>query len=130
MTNAISTFITAIHLAALSQIESNDNDLAVGRNGEVSRYQISRGIWDSHARIRRHGRYVVLDPREESTARIVAMYLWNDRVTWFEGEEKRAPTMTELYGLWHRPSRAGQLRPRELERAQRFANLVEEMEKK
>jgi len=35
----------------------------------------------------------------------------------------------ELYLCWHRPGRVLNPRPKELERAQRFANLVEALEK-
>lgn len=39
----------ARRLAALSQIESGDNDRAVGKDGEVSRYQIARWFGGSTA---------------------------------------------------------------------------------
>ena len=35
--------------AALSQIESGDNDKAVGRMGEISRYQILPDVWAAFA---------------------------------------------------------------------------------
>jgi len=35
--------------SALSQIESGDNDKAVGRLGEISRYQILPDVWTSFA---------------------------------------------------------------------------------
>ena len=48
------TTLIALHqdfdakLRAISQIESNDNDKAKGRHGELSRYQLKRAVWKQH----------------------------------------------------------------------------------
>lgn len=35
-------------LRAISQIESNDNDRAKGKHGELSRYQLKKSVWKQH----------------------------------------------------------------------------------
>lgn len=40
----------ALLLAAISAVESGDNDLAVGKRGEVSRYQMLPAVWSRYNR--------------------------------------------------------------------------------
>ena len=99
MTNLVS-IITAVHLAALSQIESGDNDYAVGPQGEVSRYQIEPKIW----------RKLLIDkgahgmPHDRWLAEMLACALWQSRERDFEIIHNRAPNLREIYLLWHRPA--------------------------
>ena len=58
MTNMFS-IITAIHLAALSQVESRDRDDAVGAAGEVSRYQIMPLTIEKEAALNPAGRGII-----------------------------------------------------------------------
>jgi hypothetical protein len=126
MTNAIA-IITAIHLAALSQMESGDRDAAVGSSGEITRYQIMPR--EARREICAQGLTEVLPAdwslNPDMSARI-ARGLWLKRVETFQYAHRRNPTTQELYLLWHRPGRVLNPHPRELERAQRFENLVQE----
>lgn len=121
-------FAATMHLramdrfASLSMVESGDRDGARGKDGEISRYQISpRAIYDL--------RFTIDDLKTPAGALLVARRIMEVRVARFLLSHRRHPTDIEWYLLWHRPaclSAAQQRRPtgRELERAQRFANLV------
>lgn len=104
------TISDAAHrFAALSMIESGDNDRAVGRDGEVSRYQISISEW----------RRVTSAPLSRATnselSLAVARKIEGARCAGFCRTHGRAPTDFEFYKLWnpHCPD----------ETARRFANL-------
>ena len=124
--STMAAFITAIHLAALSQIESGDRDTAVGRFGEVSRYQVSPSLW-LHCTQRAGG---ITLPTDEKAARIVAYDIWESRVSAFRMKHHRNPTVQETYLLWHRPSRVMNPRAAERERAQRFENIYNALQQK
>ena len=104
--------------AALSQIESGDNDTIIGTAGEVSRYQIKREVWRRYA----HARASWLNPSDSLS---VAKGVMEDRCAAFERVFHRAPTDFEFYVLWnapaqiHRPSRAVR------QRADRFCQLIQ-----
>ena len=126
MTNLVS-IITAVHLAALSQIESGDNDYAVGPQGEVSRYQIEPKIWRKLLIAKgAHGL-----PHDRWLAEDLALFLWQSREIEFKNLHKREPNLRELYLLWHRPAlMIGHKRSptkRELERAIGFENLFKSL---
>ncbi len=106
-------------LAALSMIETADNDCMVGRAGEISRYQILKREWRS---VTNSTHYT--DP---ATAKAVAVRLLEKRVRAFHTTFNRPPTNFEFYGLWNAPGQVLQSRvsPRVSERCQRFANLCE-----
>jgi hypothetical protein len=127
MMTMAATFITALQLAALSQIESGDRDRMIGRNGEVSRYQIMPKVWRQQCRA-----FLVLHqspPELEPLATAVARNLWENRVQEFTAKQGRYPTRAELYLLWHRPARVLAPTDLERERAERFANLLADMER-
>jgi hypothetical protein len=112
--------------AALAQIESASkqhplgNDLCVGPDRELSRYQISPAVIAEHhidaARL--------ADP---VYALEQAKSIMRARCGAFEVRHHRSPTDFEFYILWHRPARllAGSslITRSEADRAQRFANL-------
>ena len=127
MMTMAATFITALQLAALSQIESGNRDRMVGRNGEVSRYQIMPDLWRKECR----GFFLLhqTSPPLEPLATAVARDLWERRVQEFTAKQGRYPTRAELYLLWHRPGRVLAPTDLERERAERFANLLEDMER-
>ncbi len=104
-------------LAALSMIETGNNDHMVGRAGEISRYQILKREWRS---VTNSTRYT--DP---VTAKAVALILLDRRTQAFQAVHQRPPTNYEFYALWNAPSQALERRisPRVGERCQRFANL-------
>jgi len=110
-------------MAALSMIESGNNDRVVGRAGEISRYQILKAEWRS---VTNSTRYT--DPE---TARTVTLRLLDRRVMAFRETYHRNPTHFEFYGLWNAP---GQIMERRVsrtvaERCRRFANLCEHKER-
>src|SRR5215467_12617846 len=83
--------------AALSQIESGDNDHAVGRQGEVSRFQIRPEVWRRYAPMK-------ADWRKPSDALSVATVAMRDRCLAFERNFHRPPTDLEFYVLWNAPA--------------------------
>ena len=104
---------------ALSMIESGDNDAAIGRAGEVSRFQIKPALWAKYCR------YPVSDRMNPRAALRAAQAIMGERCRDFERHHHRRPTNFEYYVLWnapaqiHRPGRAVQAR------ADRFCNLLE-----
>lgn len=112
--------LEAAHLMeALSLIESGNNDKAVGKAGEVSRYQIMPFVWRS---------YKGGNPRNHTEARRIAILILNDRIRQFQAKHSRPPTLVETYALWRSPARAMQLRLSAAVRecGVRFSNLVED----
>lgn len=104
--------ITAIHLAALSQIESGDNDFARGRAGEVSRYQVMP---------------YVLNHAQGSTVAGKVQSIWQHRVSDYTASHQHAPSDAQLYLLWHRPARVDRPTKVEQERAKRFENVLHKL---
>ena len=125
MTNFLS-IITAIHLAALSQIETGDNAKAVGKDGERTRYQISPEA--ARSEFKMSLAKLCQLPKAELDGRMNEV--WTARVAVFRLQNDRYPTLPETYLLWHRPARVLNPRPREKERAARFMNLVLDMQRK
>ena len=103
--------------SALSQIESGDNDRAVGRAGEVSRYQMLPEIWE---------RYAPKDAKWENPkeALSVAKEAMQERCDGFERTNQRPPTDFEFYVLWNAPGQIQRPSAAVAERAQRFCNLI------
>lgn len=109
---------------ALSMIETGINDRAVGRAGEVSRYQIMPSVWRHYSRSRRY--------RNPAISLQVARKHWADLYKRFKQQAHREPTDFDMYVLWN--TRYGYyakrgFNPRRLQavvrnRAQRFVNLV------
>lgn len=106
----------AFHLCALAQIETGGDNRIVGKFGEVSEYQLTPVLWRKYA-----GRANPVDPNISTP---IAQSLLQSRVAEFERNHKTAPTPEQIYLLWHRPARVLRPTDKELERAQRFANLV------
>src|SRR6185295_9454506 len=110
-------------LEALSQIETGNNDRAIGGAGEVSRYQIKPWIWrqysDSEAYTNRR-----------ISARVAEQHLAGLREAFFKCT-RREPTDFDLYVLWNAGptyyNRIGftksRVHPVICERARRYANL-------
>ena len=106
-------------LAALSMIETGNNDRMVGRAGEISRYQIIKSEWHSVTNCTNY--------TDRETARTVALRLMDKRMRSFESSFNRPPTDFEIYGLWNAPNQVlqGRVSRRVAERCQRFVNLCE-----
>jgi hypothetical protein len=107
--------------AALSQIESGDNDSAVGKKGEISRYQILPDVWAAFAP----------DDANWQNAKValtVAKEAMKKRCAEFEQTFHRAPTDFEFYVLWNAPAQIQQPGSVVKERATRFCNLLSKKE--
>jgi hypothetical protein len=104
--------------AALSMIESGNDDTAHGPLGEVSRFQIQRDVW---CQITNAPISQASDPK---VAEAVARTLASSRCQEFERVHGRPPTDVEFYILWNAPTQIGHPGGSVLERARRFANLV------
>lgn len=113
---------------ALSQIESRNNDLAIGRQREVSRYQILPAFWAQAIAVNPTNH---LRPTDPAAAKAVVDWIMQPRCRAFAARYKRPPTDFEYYILWHRPACfVGRDVPRritsvESARAIRFASLCE-----
>jgi len=110
-------------LDALSEIESHNNDHAIGKQLEVSRYQILPAFWEESN--------VTWRPTDPATASIVVNWIMAARCRAFEARYHRAPDDFEYYILWHRPAcMIGRpvlrhLTSVERNRGRRFANLCQ-----
>jgi len=109
---------------ALGQVESSNNDHAIGKAGEVSRFQILPSVWRTYEK--------KFNPTDQILAWTVAQKCLKARSKRFESNTGSKPTPNELYALWNAPgvfaSRSyqfGKLPPVIRARAERFANLIE-----
>jgi hypothetical protein len=103
--------------AALSMLETGDNDMALGQSGEVSRFQIAPAVWREHTRL---PLYAGENP---FTAFNVVQTIMAERIAAFQAAFHRVPTDFEFYVLWNRPADIHHPKPKTQERATRFANL-------
>src|SRR5579862_5501135 len=103
--------------AALSQIETRDNDRAVGAAGEISRFQIKPKLWRRYARSD-------ADWKNPAEALAAARELMKERCAAFERLYNREPTDFEFYVLWNAPAQIDRPRKVVRERAERFCRLV------
>lgn len=94
-------------------IESGDNDDAVGAMGEISRFQIRRDLWPGG------------NPEDYSKALVAARDLMQPRLRLFRAKHRRDATDYEFYILWNAPWEVDHPSPVVMERARRFANLVQ-----
>jgi hypothetical protein len=105
--------------AALSMIESGNDDFAHGRHTEISRFQIQREVWLQATNA------PVGSATNAAVARAVAEMIAAKRCQDFEKKRGRAPTDFEFYVLWNAPAQVDKPVPAVRARAERFANLVE-----
>jgi hypothetical protein len=114
---AICAFISSAQAmdrwAALSMLESGNDDQAIGSRGEVSRYQIRPYLWPGGNPVNAH---VALN---------VAQKIMQPRVARFEQTHNRAPSDFEFYVLWNAPQEVNHPCRAVARRAERFANLVQ-----
>ena len=99
--------------AALSMIESGDDDSAIGSLGEVSRYQIRPYLWPGG------------NPHNAGVALDAAQKIMRPRIARFEHAHRRAPSDFEFYVLWNAPQEVNHPCRAVAKRAQRFTNLVQ-----
>lgn len=110
-------------LEALSQIESGDNDAAIGRAGEVSRYQIMPHVWAHYSRSRAF--------RDSRVSTQIAAAHLQEITAWFLQRTGRPASDFDVYVLWNAgPSyyhrigfKASRVNPVIRERARRYASL-------
>ncbi len=99
--------------AALSMIESGNNDHAVGPGGEISRFQIRPELWPGG------------NPLDSQAALAAAQEIMSSRLEQFQQSHKRPVTDFEFYVLWNAPWQADHPSKSVTERARRFSNLVQ-----
>jgi hypothetical protein len=108
-------------LECLSAVETQDNDSAIGKSGEISRYQITPSVW------RRATKLPLLEAVNPFTAKNVATAVWEARISHFIRLNNLQPTDFEAYALWSRPAvyftANRHLTKKEAFRCQCFANL-------
>jgi hypothetical protein len=97
---------------ALAMLESGDDDRAVGRVGEISRYQIRPELWPGG------------NPLDTRIALANARHIMSVRVAAFEQSHGREPDDFEFYILWNAPAQIDHPHRIVAERARRFVNLV------
>lgn len=103
--------------AALSMLETGNNDQAVGSAGEISRYQVRKMEWHS---VTDSGDYT-----DSETARQVMLKIMDKRIQAFKTRFGRNPTDYEFYALWNAPAQVmeGKISHTVAVRCERFANL-------
>ena len=99
--------------AALSMLESGDDNSAIGSRGEISCFQIQRDLWPGG------------DPHDRQIALVVAQEVMRPRLASFRQSHRRDVTAFEFYVLWNAPHQVDHPTAIVAERARRFANLVE-----
>ena len=110
-------------LEAISMIETGNNDRAIGRSGEVSRYQIKPHIWKNFSRSRTYANPTV--------SRTVAEQYLNHLESLFRERTGREPNDFDRYVMWNAGPTyyqkigfsARRVKPIIRERALRFVNL-------
>ena len=95
-------------------IESGDNDHAVGRQGEVSRFQIRPELWPGG------------NSSEQQDALTAARELMEPRLQKFKKTHGRQANDFEFYVLWNAPREVDHPSKAVTERALRFVNLVQD----
>jgi len=105
--------------AALSLLESGNNDAAIGHAGEVSRFQIKPMLWEKYG-----GEYPATARFNPQMALRVAQAIMDDRCAAFERHFHRHPTNFEYYILWNAPAQIRKPARVVAARANRFCNLV------
>lgn len=83
-------------LRALSQIESNDNDKAKGRHGELSRYQLKRSVWKQHFPNEKDQRHIPQEARRCAKAHLCWLELKLCLVT-----KTNNPKPRDVYAAWN-----------------------------
>jgi hypothetical protein len=105
--------------AALSMVESGNNDSAIGPSGEISRYQILPATWQHYAKGQ------TLDPLNASNSLSIAQAVMSERCAQFQKTNHRPPTDFEFYLLWNCPAHVAHPGKLAADTAQRFANLCQ-----
>jgi hypothetical protein len=101
-----------------------DADRLIGSRKEISRYQILPSVWRQYSASRNY--------HDPELAWTVAARILADRERWFRAGAGRAWDYVDIYVMWNAPGQyervhwdRARLTPAVIERAQRFANLLE-----
>ena len=105
--------------AALSMVETGDNDSAIGPSGEISRYQVLPATWQHYAKGQ------ALDPMNPTNSLSIAQGIMSERCAQFQKTNHRPPTDYEFYLLWNCPAHVAHPGKLAADTAQRFANLCQ-----
>ena len=111
-------------LFALGMIETGNDDRAIGRAGEISRYQLSPSVWKNYSKS--------LDYQNPSVSVWVVRQHWIYLAAYFQEKTGHAPDDYDMYVLWntrygyyaHKGFSRQHISPIVQDRAQRFVNLV------
>ncbi len=111
-------------LNALGLIETGNDDRAVGKAGEISRYQLAPKVWNAYSSAN--------DYQNPNAALKVAQKHWTMLAVYFQLKSGHAPTDFDMYVLWNtrhgyyerRAFVKSRISPVVRERAERFVNLV------
>lgn len=106
-------------MAALSMLESGNNDAAIGRAGEVSRFQIKPVLWAKYG-----SPYSIAYRTDPQVARWAAEAIMTARCQDFKRRFHRSPTDFEYYVLWNAPTQIRKPSRVVSARANRFCNLL------
>lgn len=117
-----------VKLRAISQIESNDNDKAKGRHGELSRYQIKPSVWRQHFPDEKDARHIPKEARRCAKAHLCWLELQLCLV-----KKTKDPDPRDIYAAWNLGLEAFSRRDYKFDklsisirqRAERFNNLYE-----
>jgi hypothetical protein len=104
---------------ALAELESGNNDAAIGPSGEISRYQVLPATWQHYTKGQ------ALDPLNATDSLSVVQAIMSERCAQFQKTNHRPPTDFEFYLLWNCPARVAHPSKLATDRAQRFANLCQ-----
>jgi hypothetical protein len=115
---------------ALGMIETGNNDSLVGGLGEVSRYQIMPSVWKVYSESRSY--------QDTDVATDVARQHWTSLYDYFKKKTGREPSNFDMYVLWNtrfgyysaKGFEPARLHPVVRDRAERFANLVEDSQRR
>jgi hypothetical protein len=83
-------------LRALSQIESNDNDKAKGKHGELSRYQLKRSVWRQHFPSEKDQRHIPSEAKRCAKAHLCWLELKLCLV-----KKTNNPSPKDVYAAWN-----------------------------
>lgn len=112
-----SSSVDNIRFKCLAMLETGNKDHTIGRDGEVSRYQIKPSLWRQYA-----SNLPLSAARNPDMAWQVAQAIMADRVRTFTVGHGRPPNQFEWAVLWHRPTRK-HLTANDRDYATRFDNL-------
>lgn len=116
----------AVVRLALGSLESGNNDFAVGKNHEISRYQIKRDVWEEYTSL------AASKAKKSAIAWTVARRILEYRIYRNGFLPEHPPSYAQIYALWNAPGkmcrvgyRVDRLPKRIRERCERFQNLCE-----